>query len=42
MPMFARLTADGVRWGDGSHTAADTVIWCTGFRHPHPRWPPGA
>ncbi|MFB7651551.1 MULTISPECIES: ArsO family NAD(P)H-dependent flavin-containing monooxygenase [unclassified Streptomyces] len=32
MPMFARLTADGVRWDDGSYTAADAVIWCTGFR----------
>ncbi|MEU3206048.1 ArsO family NAD(P)H-dependent flavin-containing monooxygenase [Streptomyces cyaneofuscatus] len=31
-PMFARLTADGVRWADGSHTGVDAVIWCTGFR----------
>ncbi|GGQ34654.1 monooxygenase [Streptomyces griseomycini] len=31
-PMFARLTADGVRWADGSHTGAEAVIWCTGFR----------
>jgi putative flavoprotein involved in K+ transport len=30
--MFSRLTADGARWGDGSHTDADAVIWCTGFR----------
>ncbi|MER6020594.1 ArsO family NAD(P)H-dependent flavin-containing monooxygenase [Streptomyces anulatus] len=31
-PMFARLAADGARWADGSHTGADAVIWCTGFR----------
>ncbi|MEV5083525.1 ArsO family NAD(P)H-dependent flavin-containing monooxygenase [Streptomyces sp. NPDC056159] len=31
-PMFARLTADGVRWVDGSQSGADAVIWCTGFR----------
>ncbi|MFD4258666.1 ArsO family NAD(P)H-dependent flavin-containing monooxygenase [Streptomyces sp. NPDC058534] len=31
-PMFARLTTDGVRWANGSHAAADAVIWCTGFR----------
>ncbi|MEW1602261.1 ArsO family NAD(P)H-dependent flavin-containing monooxygenase [Streptomyces sp. NPDC093808] len=31
-PMFARLTADGVRWADGSQAGADAVIWCTGFR----------
>lgn len=31
-PMFARLTADGAWWADDSHTGADTVIWCTGFR----------
>ncbi|MFD0269340.1 ArsO family NAD(P)H-dependent flavin-containing monooxygenase [Streptomyces sp. NPDC127106] len=31
-PMFARLTATGVEWSDGSQTEADVVIWCTGFR----------
>ncbi|MFI9730871.1 ArsO family NAD(P)H-dependent flavin-containing monooxygenase [Streptomyces sp. NPDC052092] len=31
-PMFTRLTADGVRWDDGSHSGADAVVWCTGFR----------
>ncbi|MET8324635.1 pyridine nucleotide-disulfide oxidoreductase, partial [Micromonospora sp. NPDC005189] len=31
-PMFARLTADGVQWADGSRTGVDAVIWCTGFR----------
>ncbi|MFF7643019.1 ArsO family NAD(P)H-dependent flavin-containing monooxygenase [Streptomyces canus] len=31
-PMFTRLTANGVQWDNGSHTDADAVIWCTGFR----------
>ncbi|MFP8906583.1 ArsO family NAD(P)H-dependent flavin-containing monooxygenase [Streptomyces atacamensis] len=31
-PMFARLTADGVAWADGTTAGADAVIWCTGFR----------
>lgn len=31
-PMFARLTATGVAWPDGSQQDADAVIWCTGFR----------
>lgn len=31
-PMFARLTADGVQWPDGTHAHADVIIWCTGFR----------
>jgi cation diffusion facilitator CzcD-associated flavoprotein CzcO len=31
-PMFSRLTARGVRWGDGAEEACDAVIWCTGFR----------
>ncbi|GAA5079245.1 ArsO family NAD(P)H-dependent flavin-containing monooxygenase [Streptomyces similanensis] len=31
-PMFAQLTATGVRWADGSQSDADVVIWCTGFR----------
>lgn len=31
-PMFARLTANGARWDDGSRSGADAVIWCTGFR----------
>lgn len=29
---FARFTARGVQWADGSETSFDTVIWCTGFR----------
>ncbi|MFC8536570.1 ArsO family NAD(P)H-dependent flavin-containing monooxygenase [Streptomyces sp. NPDC057249] len=31
-PMFARLTATGVRWADGSRSDADAIVWCTGFR----------
>ena len=31
-PMFSRLTATGVGWPDGTTTAADAIIWCTGFR----------
>ncbi|MEV4201353.1 ArsO family NAD(P)H-dependent flavin-containing monooxygenase [Micromonospora globbae] len=31
-PMFARLTAYGVRWPDGTEQPCDAVIWCTGFR----------
>lgn len=30
--MFARLTAHGVQWADGSRSGVDAVIWCTGFR----------
>ncbi|MFC8866495.1 ArsO family NAD(P)H-dependent flavin-containing monooxygenase [Streptomyces sp. NPDC057148] len=30
--MFAQLTATGARWADGSHTRADAIVWCTGFR----------
>ena len=29
---FRQMTATGVIWPDGSETAVDTVIWCTGFR----------
>jgi cation diffusion facilitator CzcD-associated flavoprotein CzcO len=29
---FTRLTAHGLVWPNGSETAADTIIWCTGFR----------
>lgn len=29
---FKQFTATGVIWGDGTETAVDTVIWCTGFR----------
>jgi putative flavoprotein involved in K+ transport len=29
---FTRFTPDGVVWQDGSLSAVDAVIWCTGFR----------
>lgn len=29
---FVRFEADGVIWRDGTKTAVDAVIWCTGFR----------
>jgi hypothetical protein len=29
---FKQMTASGVIWPDGSETAIDAVIWCTGFR----------
>ncbi|MBD3813508.1 MAG: NAD(P)/FAD-dependent oxidoreductase [Betaproteobacteria bacterium] len=29
---FKRFTNDGVVWSDGSETAVDAIIWCTGFR----------
>ena len=31
-PMFARLSAAGVAWADGTEQTCDAVIWCTGFR----------
>lgn len=32
LPMFERITADGVRWADGTTKAADVILWCTGWR----------
>jgi hypothetical protein len=32
LPVFDRLTADGVAWDDGRFVAADVVLWATGFR----------
>lgn len=29
---FVRFTATGVVWPDGTESAVDAVIWCTGFR----------
>lgn len=29
---FSRFTRDGVEWPDGTDTAVDAVVWCTGFR----------
>ncbi|WP_156756381.1 FAD-dependent oxidoreductase [Actinokineospora pegani] len=33
LPMFDRLTRDGVAWDDGRFVPADTILWATGFRH---------
>ncbi|MFE6777950.1 FAD-dependent oxidoreductase [Streptomyces sp. NPDC057702] len=32
LPMFDRLTPEGVAWDDGRTFAADVVLWATGFR----------
>ncbi|WP_187369990.1 NAD(P)-binding domain-containing protein [Streptomyces boluensis] len=32
LPMFDRITADGVAWDDGRHVEADVILWATGFR----------
>jgi cation diffusion facilitator CzcD-associated flavoprotein CzcO len=32
LPMFDRLTRDGVAWADGRFVRADVVLWATGFR----------
>lgn len=29
---FEHFTRNGVRWADGTESAVDVVIWCTGFR----------
>ena len=29
---FARFTEHGVAWSDGTTSAVDAVVWCTGFR----------
>ncbi|VXB43720.1 FAD dependent oxidoreductase family protein [Arthrobacter sp. 9AX] len=31
-PMFTAIEPDGVRLADGSHLAADVILWATGFR----------
>ena len=31
-PMFAEITAHGVRWADGHEEPVDVILWCTGFR----------
>jgi cation diffusion facilitator CzcD-associated flavoprotein CzcO len=31
-PMFARVTATGVAWADGTEAPADVILWATGFR----------
>ncbi|MDJ1136294.1 NAD(P)-binding domain-containing protein [Streptomyces iconiensis] len=32
LPMFSRITEDGVEWADGARAEADTIVWATGFR----------
>jgi len=32
LPVFDRLTSDGVAWDDGRFVPADAVLWATGFR----------
>ncbi|MEU5846738.1 NAD(P)-binding domain-containing protein [Saccharopolyspora shandongensis] len=32
LPMFERITADGVEWADGRSQRADVILWATGFR----------
>jgi cation diffusion facilitator CzcD-associated flavoprotein CzcO len=32
LPMFERITPDGVTWSDGTHRAADIIFWNTGWR----------
>jgi thioredoxin reductase len=32
LPMFDRITGDGVAWTDGRFVAADVILWATGFR----------
>ena len=32
LPMFDRITPDGVTWDDGRFVAADVILWATGFR----------
>ncbi|OYX14849.1 MAG: pyridine nucleotide-disulfide oxidoreductase, partial [Rhizobiales bacterium 32-66-8] len=29
---FSSFTPEGVRWSDGTESAVDAVVWCTGFR----------
>lgn len=33
LPMFDRVTPDGVAWDDGRVVRADAILWATGFRH---------
>ncbi|MFJ2213632.1 NAD(P)-binding domain-containing protein [Streptomyces sp. NPDC101062] len=32
LPMFDRITAEGVAWDDGRTVDADVILWATGFR----------
>ncbi|WP_461171015.1 ArsO family NAD(P)H-dependent flavin-containing monooxygenase [Arthrobacter sp. Z1-15] len=31
-PMFSRFLPNGVEWENGEQSAADVILWCTGFR----------
>ncbi|MFA9432222.1 NAD(P)-binding domain-containing protein [Egicoccus sp. AB-alg2] len=33
LPMFDRITPEGVAWDDGRVVRADVLLWATGFRH---------
>ncbi|HEX2131390.1 MAG TPA: NAD(P)/FAD-dependent oxidoreductase [Actinophytocola sp.] len=32
LPMFERITSDGIVWADGTSRRADVILWCTGWR----------
>ncbi|MYW05835.1 FAD-dependent oxidoreductase [Streptomyces sp. SID3343] len=32
LPMFDRITVDGVEWADGGSVRSDAILWATGFR----------
>ncbi len=32
LPMFERITPDGVAWADGTSVPADVILWATGWR----------
>ncbi|TWD75063.1 pyridine nucleotide-disulfide oxidoreductase [Kribbella amoyensis] len=32
LPMFERITPDGVAWADGRTESVDAILWATGFR----------
>ena len=32
LPVFDRITEDGVEWADGRQVRADAILWATGFR----------
>ncbi|WP_405068277.1 NAD(P)/FAD-dependent oxidoreductase [Kribbella sp. NBC_01510] len=32
LPMFTRITPDGVEWADGRSEHVDAILWATGFR----------
>ncbi len=32
LPIFDRLTPNGVAWNDGTELDADVILWCTGWR----------